>query len=644
MSILLTVKNLSLSYGEKVIFHQTDLIIRRGDRIGLIGLNGQGKSLLFRILAGEVSPDQSTPACAIDRSRESFETFLVPQSLNITDFVHLTTENYYLAFYPQLHQLYLEQLEENDPVRQQQLLDQFEQAGGWELQNSYVSYLKRFGLSTDQLNTPIIQLSGGERRKMALSVGLSCQAELVLWDEPTNHLDIETIEQFEEELLNASHTYMIITHDRYLLNFTTHRICHIEHGKIISFAGRYLDYLDYQEEREAERRKNLEKLANRHRRELAWMRQGIKARGTRSKKRVEVFHNIGSEITKLKGSAKQVLDINLLHSGRKSKSLVEIRDGAFSYDGEQMVLSKINLGVKQKDKIALIGGNGVGKTTLINLIQKKMKLTSGKYKSAEQLRVVVFDQSREQLDPNLTPLELIGEGSDMITLGDGSHRHVDSYLGKFLFTSDQVRRPIATLSGGECNRLQLAIFMKQAADLWIFDEPTNDLDIETIELLERELIDYSSAVIIIGHDRAFLDRVCQTSWLINQKEVECFTGGYTQVAPYLEALRLERQLKLSQLAGSDKQVATTDKKSSTKSDQRRPSNRQKLRWAVIEEEIMVAEEELKAAEQLLAAFDFSCMGQAKQSEFNLLTGQKDSCAKQVESLYQEWEELSLWFQ
>jgi ABC transport system ATP-binding/permease protein len=640
MSILLNIKDLSLSYGEKIIFNQAELIIRKGDHIGLIGLNGQGKSLLFRILAGEVSPDQSTPPCVIDRSREGFVTFLVPQSLNIKDFSHLTTENYFLAFYPNLHQLHQEQLKELDPTKHQLLLDQFEQAGGWERQNSYISYLKRFGLTGDKLSVQVGELSGGEKRKMALSVGLSSSAELILWDEPTNHLDIETIEQFEDELLQSSNTYMIITHDRYLLNFTTDRICHIERGKLTSFAGRYLDYLDYQEEREAERRKNLEKLTNRHRRELAWMRQGIKARGTRSKKRVEMFHNIGSDIKALKGSAKQVLDLNLLHSGRKTKLLVDIRDGFFSYSEGAPVLSKINLGVKQGDKIALIGENGAGKTTLINLIQQKLQLSSGKYKSAEHLKVVVFDQNRERLDPALTPLELVGEGSDMVNLGDGSQRHVDSYLGKFLFTSDQVRRPIATLSGGERNRLQLAIFMKQAADLWIFDEPTNDLDIETIELLERELIDYQAAVIIIGHDRAFLDRVCQTTWLINQESIECFTGGYTQVAPYLEALRLERQMEQPDLSKSMGREVAAVPAGVVDPPKRRPTNRQRIRWGVIEDEIALAEEGLSEVEQQLASFDFSCMGQAKQSEYEGLNKKKDEATAKVEALYEEWEELT----
>ncbi len=622
MAILLNFKNLNLRFGQKVIFDNAELTINKGDRIGLIGLNGQGKSTLFNILQGKVQADQSTPPFVYDKSNEGFEIFLIPQELNIKDFKHLPIENYYLAFYPELYKVHTE-LEKD--YSNEKMLARFEELGGWDIQNSYINYLKGFAL--DDLSRSVENLSGGEKRKMALSIGLSSNAEFLLWDEPTNHLDIETIERFEDELLNSRKTFMIISHDRYLLNHTTDRICHIERGKITNFKGTYLDYLVYLEEKEAELMKNLDKKENKHRRELAWMRQGVKARGTRSKKRVEGFHNLKDSIAEIKSRSKKVVDLGLIHSGRKSKILIQIEDGQFSY-GEREIFNELNLMIAKKDKIALIGPNGAGKSTLINIFQEKLTLTRGKQRNAEGLKVIVFDQNRESLDDNKTPMQIVGEGNDFVMLGDGNRQHVNSYLAKFLFNTDQVNRPVYTLSGGEKNRLQLAMFMKQAADLWVFDEPTNDLDIETIELLEKELKNYDAAVIIIGHDRAFLDNTCNSTWLIHDKKIEAFVGGYTQVAPYLHALELERALP-------KKQEEKIKPKENTGL-----SNKEKERLKTIEAEIQKVENDLGKKEEELASFDFSDMNIEKQKKYEKMNQKKASFEQKILTLYQEWEELS----
>ncbi len=633
MAILVSLKNISLHFGERAIFDKAEITVNRGDRIGLIGLNGQGKSTLFKILMEQVKPDHTSPPFLYDKSNDPFEIFLIPQEIDTENFKDLDIEHYYLAFYPELYDLH-KKLQED--YSNETHLQRFEELGGWEIQNNYVNYLKGFEL--ENLSRPITNLSGGERKKMALSIGLSSKAEFLLWDEPTNHLDIETIERFEDELLNSKKTYMIISHDRYLLNTTTDKICHIERGKITSFNGTYLDYLTHLEEKEAELRKNLDKLENKHRRELAWMRQGTKARRTRSKKRVEGYHDIKDGIKELKSRSRKVVDLGLLHSGRKSKILVDIQDGHFSY-GDKDIFNGIDLMVAKKDKIALIGPNGVGKSTLIKIFSERLKLTSGKQKNAVDLKVVVFDQNRESLDNEMTPLQVVGEGSDFVTLGDGSKKHVNSYLSQFLFTSHQVNRPIATLSGGEKNRLQLAMFMKQAADLWVFDEPTNDLDIETIELLEKELKSYESAVIIIGHDRAFLDNTCDTTWLINDKKVEVFEGGYTQVAPYLHALEMEKNIK-EPVTEKIKEATPTPKPTKEKSKKAGLTNPEKERLKVIDNEVATAEKNLEDLESTLASFDFSAMTEDKTNEYKNLTEKKNLAESTLEKLYEEWEYLN----
>jgi ATP-binding cassette subfamily F protein uup len=622
MSILLNLNHLNLSFGEKVLFRSAQLSIQKGDRIGLIGLNGHGKSTLFSIITGDVIPDQSTPKFIYDRSSDQFDVFLVPQELDIERYGDLSVENFYLAFYPELFSLHKKLLED---FSNQGLLEEFERLKGWEIQNAYLNYVKAFKVK--DLSAVVSSLSGGERRKLALSVGLSTKAELILWDEPTNHLDIHTIEKFEDELLKSKKTYLIISHDRYLLNHSVDRIVHIDRGSIHTYKGTYLDYLDFLNEKEAELQKNLEKLENRHRRELAWMRQGIKARGTRSKKRVEGFHNIENEIRDFKDRSKKNVKLNLHASGRKSKQMYEVEQGVFKY-GDRTLFRDVSFTIKQGDKIALIGDNGAGKSTLVKLINDQLAWDSGKVNPAQSLKTVIFDQNRESLVPTQSLFEFMGQGQDFVHLPDGRRKHVHSYLEQFLFDREQVNRPISTLSGGEKNRLQLAKFMAQSADLWIFDEPTNDLDIETIEILERELKNYNSTLIIIGHDRAFLDHVCERTWVIFEQQIEQFPGGFTQVAPFLEAVQAKVENQ-----GAEESLAKPQK------EKVKLSNKEKQRVKLIDGEIESVEGEISLLDEQLSGFDFSSMSKDKQDEFEQINRKKESLSLVLEKLYIEWEQL-----
>ncbi|MDH5414756.1 MAG: ATP-binding cassette domain-containing protein, partial [Flavobacteriaceae bacterium] len=421
--------------------------------------------------------------------------------------------------------------------------------------------------------------------------------------------------------------------DRYLLNHVTNKIVHIERGQINSFNGTYLQYLEYLEEREKELAKNLDKLQNRHRRELAWMRQGVKARGTRSKKRVEGYHNIKSNIAELKARSKKVASFNLSHSGRKSKQLIDIENGQFSYQ-DKSLFEDLNVKIFKGDKIALIGPNGAGKTTLINILQNNLQLTSGKKKDLDGLEIITFDQKRESLDPNKTPFDIVGDGQDFVHLANGSQKHVMSYLEGFLFSREQIKRPISTLSGGEKNRLQLAMFMKRSADLWVFDEPTNDLDIETIEILEKELINYKAAVLIIGHDRAFLDNTCKTTWLVHDKHIEVFQGGYTQVAPYLHALEIEKQL------GDSHKKEDENSSDETDTIKAKMSYNEKKRWKVIEKEVAGQEEKVENLKTELAAFDFITPGPDVHKRYDQMEEDFKNAESKLEKLYEEWEDLT----
>lgn len=513
MTTLLTLQNLSLSYPHKVLFQDVTFTLNQGDKIGVLGLNGHGKSSLFKVIAGQVTPDTTVPPFIYDKSRD-FTFFYVPQELpNLSDW---DIENYFFEFHPAMKVLKVKLDQINEKLgtgegdfdklvnEQSRIYEELHKLGEDKLHAQYVSYLKFFGM--ENFDRPMISLSGGEQRKVALSLGLSAPQELILWDEPTNHLDLETIQDFEDELQASKKTFMIISHDRSLLNNVVDRIIHIQRGKLRSFSGTYEAYLEFLKEDQKRREKELDKLSNIQRRETAWISRGAKARRTKSKKRIEDYGSLNKVISDLKAQAHKSVSLDLKSSGRKSKILISGENLGLSF-GDRTLFKGLNFSIAKGDKIALMGRNGVGKSSLLKILLGELEPTEGKVQKLDTLDVGYFSQKREALKDNETPWTMIGEGIDYVISNTGDKRHVASYLENFLFSSDEIKRPIHTFSGGEKNRLQLAQFMKHARDLWIFDEPTNDLDLETIGILEEELRNYEGALIIVGHDRSFIDNV-----------------------------------------------------------------------------------------------------------------------------------------
>jgi ATP-binding cassette subfamily F protein uup len=550
--ILCSFRDLSLSFGSKHLFDHAELLIEQGDRIGLLGLNGMGKSSLFKVLEGKQTADISTPPFVFDKA-SAFTLFHVPQNIPSEISLDTTISDVFYDFYPELKKVFtqlksinekIEQGEISDVLldKQKDLFDQMDFHQAWDLHHQFESFCKSFGLP--DLSKSINELSGGQQKKILLSLGLSTSAQLVLWDEPTNHLDLETIKELEEELLSTTKTIIIVSHDRYLLGKVTNKIFQIERGKITTFKGGYEDYLVLQAQREEERLSLLNKLQNSFRREDSWMKQGIKARGTRSKKRVEQFGDIKGKIAKLKSDARSKLNFDVSASQRKTKVLLHAKEISYAYPDSEKLFNKISFDLYRGNKIGLIGGNGVGKTTLIKLVQGVLNPTEGTLKTADQLNVKVFHQDRQELPLDQTPFEILGEGTDQVALPSGSTIHVRSYFRKFLFNTDEINRPISTFSGGERNRLQLALNLKQNADVWIFDEPTNDLDLESLAILEKALFDFKGSLILISHDRAFLKHVTNRVFLLDPQGLEVFEGGYDQVESYLDAVSLERKINL----------------------------------------------------------------------------------------------------
>lgn len=623
MSLLCTLKNIHLSFGPKIIFDNAQISISVGDRIGLLGLNGKGKSTLFKILTGDLVPDHSTPAFEFNKTRgntdesKQFSLFYVPQELPLEGLGNITLKDYFFIFYPELKIVF------------ETSLHRFEELHGWEMIQDYESYLKYFGLN--DLNISVKNLSGGEQKKILLSLGLSSAANLILWDEPTNHLDIESIKLFEDELNASTKAFMLITHDRFLLSKLTRKIFHIQTGKIESFSGSYTDYLTYLEKSEKSKLRLLDKLKNNLEREQAWMRQGIKARGTRSKKRVESFLGLKERVSVIKNDAKKILDLSLAKSSRQTKVLVTFTNLSFSYPNNPTLFKNISGEIHKNNKIGLLGKNGVGKTTLLKLIRQELLPTEGKIRVAENLQIQYFSQKREEMESEETPYRLLGDGSDFVLLPNGTKKHVSSYFESFLFHRDDIHRPLKTFSGGEKSRLQLALNLTKTGDILIFDEPTNDLDLETIQILEEKLSEFEGAVILISHDRAFLSTVTNKIWLINDKDIQNFEGGYEQVAPYLELIELEQEIELGPL--SLPVTATTPEVVF------KLNNKDKKRLETIYEEIENTENKVKIIEGKIANLDFTKLSDPKNQELKILTDAQNTLEERLLSLYAELEDL-----
>ncbi|MBW4050690.1 MAG: ATP-binding cassette domain-containing protein [Proteobacteria bacterium] len=478
---LIALLDARLALGDHPLLDGARLALQPGERLGLIGRNGTGKSTLLRIIAGQGSLDEGER-----QVREGLHITLVEQEPE-------------LAQAPTLRESLLERARilASAPARAALLGDERER---WSFETRLTQFLHRFELDPD---TAPATASGGERKRAALALALAMKPELLLLDEPTNHLDIAAIERLEELLLKVP-AAVVITHDRAFLDRITTRIVELDRGVLRSYPGNFAAY-------EARREQELaaEDLAGRRfdkfwAQEEVWIRKGVEARRTRNEGRVQRLERLRLERAARRerlGTMKMSLD-----AGQRSGQLVaELTDVGKSFGGRPLV-SHLSMRILRGDRIGLIGPNGAGKTTLIRLILGQLPPDEGSVRLGTNLEIAYFDQLREQLDPQATVADMISPGSEWVTVA-GERRHVMSYLGDFLFGAQRARSPVKMLSGGERNRLLLARLFARPANLLVLDEPTNDLDIESLELLEQRLQDYTGTLLLVSHDRRFLDDV-----------------------------------------------------------------------------------------------------------------------------------------
>jgi ATP-binding cassette subfamily F protein uup len=533
MQYLVRFDAVSLSFGDQVILSGANLRIDPGERLCLIGRNGAGKSTSLRLISGELEPDEGTVDRPLDLRLAVLEQGLAEASdESARDFVArgLAAQIERIARYHELADAgSREALREVEALEREILA-----GGGWSVDTQVETTLSRLGLPGDK---PMHDLSGGWRRRAALGRALVGNPELLLLDEPTNHLDISTIEWLESEIRRYDGAVLFVTHDRSFVERVATRIVDIDRGRLRSWPGGYRDYLKRRAKAEAD-----EDVANREfdkklAEEEVWIRQGIKAREHRNEGRVRALEALREErAARIKRARTARIHINASEelSGRK---VIDARNVTHGFGGAPL-LQGFSLRVMRGDRIGIIGNNGVGKSTLLRILLGELKPDKGSVKLGTHIRVGYFDQLRRELDTSRTVAELVGEGRDYIEL-NGRKKHVIAYLTDFLFTAKRARTRIAALSGGERNRVILARLFTEGSNLLVLDEPTNDLDVETLEALEQRLVEYSGTLIVVSHDRHFLDAVV-TRTLVFEADgaVTPYAGGYSDWARQHRALAL----------------------------------------------------------------------------------------------------------
>lgn len=523
----ITIRDVQLAFGGPALLDGANFNLERGERVCLIGRNGEGKSTLLKLIEGSLLPDQGEIALQNGITISMLAQDVPMDSGKVADIVAEGAG--------EAAQVLKEYHEASDACvlgdmdacdRMGNLQHKLDLLDGWALETKVNAILSKMGLDPE---ADLADLSGGRKRRVLLARALLTQPDVLLLDEPTNHLDVESIEWLEKFLLDQNNlTLLFISHDRAFVDSIATRIVELDRGILRSYEGNYSRYLDLKaQQMEAEEKQNAlfdKKLAE----EEAWIRQGIKARRTRNEGRVRALKDL-REQSKARRSQQGKVSMAAQEANRSGKLVFDIEHLRVEYDGYPIIKDFSAL-VLRGDRIGLVGDNGVGKTTLVKAILGEIEHT-GSVKTGTQLEVAYFDQLRNALDLEKSVKDNVSEGSDHVDV-NGSRRHIYSYLQDFLFSPERARTPVKALSGGERNRILLAKLLLKPANLIVMDEPTNDLDMVTLELLEEMLSEYKGTLLLISHDRAFMDNVVTSTWVFDGKgNIDEYIGGYQD---YLE--------------------------------------------------------------------------------------------------------------
>ncbi len=609
---LVTLDHVSIAYGHLPLLDDASLQIDAGERVCVVGRNGTGKSTLLRIVSGEAEPESGTvwrqPSLRIGRL---VQDAALQDERRVFDVV---AEG-------------VGPLDEHETWRRDQMVE---------------LVLSRLDLPAD---VPANTLSGGWRRRVLLARALVGQPDLLLLDEPTNHLDIESMTWLEEFLAGYAGAVLFVTHDRVFLQRVATRIVELDRGHLTSWPGDYATFLRRKEEWLAAEAVQHEKFDKKLAEEEAWLRQGIKARRTRNEGRVRALMAMRAERAQrrqLVGAVKMQAEL----AERSGQMVVEAEHISKRY-GDTVVVDDFSVRVIRGDRIGLIGPNGSGKTTLLRMLIGELQPDTGEVRMGTNVQVAYYDQQREQLDPERTVFDTIADGHDTVTVG-GQSRHVHGYLKDFLFPPERARSPVKALSGGERNRLLQARLFTRPANVLVLDEPTNDLDIETLELLEAQLTDWPGTLLLVSHDRAFIDAVV-TSTLVFEGNgvVREYVGGYEDWLRHKTAAEKEAAAQAAAAGAASRSAASgagtatkpADGQASgttPKAPSKKRSYKEQLEWEQLPGRIEALEDELKTLETRVAAPEFYKEG---ADAIAAALARVESLQQKILDAYARWDEL-----
>ena len=611
---LVTLDNISLRFSEKVILDEINATIHKGDKIGLIGRNGEGKSTFLKLLAGIVIADDGD--LKIKNSTRISYLEQQPPEDNSNTLFNIVAHG--LGDKGKLISKYHDALKDGNISESSRLQEKIESQDLWPYLHKIDTILNRFKLSAD--NT-LSTLSGGWKRRVMLAKAIIQEPDILLLDEPTNHMDITAILDLEKMLKDFHGTLILISHDRSFVKGIVNKIFDLDRGNLSIFDCGYQDYLKRKENllnsEELENARFNKKLAQ----EEAWIRQGIKARRTRNEGRVRALEAMRKQFFNKRKQQGNVKIHALEDEKRVSKIVFEVKNISYSIDELELV-KELSLLILKGEKIGIIGGNGSGKSTLIRLLLGELMPTEGSIRRSKTIQLAYFDQMRESLNPNLKAMDFVSGGKDYIDI-NGKSKHVIGYLRQFLFTGKQAMAPIKMFSGGEKNRLMLAKILSQPANLLVLDEPTNDLDVETLELLEEMLVDYAGTLILISHDRTFLNNIVSSTIVMEGNAViEQYSGGYDD---YI----FQKNDRLN-----DKVLKQSDTKPKSKKPSQKLSYNDQQLLKSLPEKIEDLENEISMAQKMLSDPDFYQNPDAQN-----LTIKLSAMEKELGQLYDKWSEL-----
>lgn len=628
---ILTAEGLSKSYGMKTLFRELSFSMEDRDRVGIIGVNGTGKSSLLQAIAGVDPADQGTIIVS--------NGLVIEYLSQNPDYVPNATvmEQIFQGSSPVLqvvreYEAALKRLTEqpDDPKRQSQLMElqmRMDTEDGWQIEEEAKRVLSKLGITDG--NRRMDALSGGQRKRVMLAGVLIRPSGLLILDEPTNHLDTHAIDWLEQQLIKSKQALLMITHDRYFLDRVANRTFELDSGALYAYEGNYSRFLELKADRVEREQSEQRKRHNLLRSELEWIRKGAKARTTKQKARIDRFEKLQSSVSH---QSTNEMDMSLAGS-RLGKKVIELHDIEYAPAGRRCLIHDFSYIIQKHDRIGIIGPNGAGKSTLLNLITGRLVPDQGEIVIGETVRFGYFAQEPEAMDPEMRVIDYIKNTAERIQLVDGSSVSASQMLERFLFPPDQQWSPIAKLSGGERRRLFLLNILMEGPNVLLLDEPTNDLDIQTLTLLEAYLDDFNGAVVMVSHDRFFLDRVAETIFAFEgDGKVQHHVGNYTEYQELLTKREAESRQEPVTLESTPKEDTSSRSKRALKF-----SYQEQKDYEQIEGWIEDTENQLEGIKQQmeLAASDYDRLRD--------LTAEQESLEAKLEQLLERWtylEELS----